>query len=364
MASRRCPERMQFEPFDLLGAVEEGQARARYNLSTSDMPPTRLSEVTRLGDLLLSENTPGGGDALRSLLARRFGGRKEEYIVTCGASEANFAVVAGLIRAGDAVLVESPVYQPLRSIPQGLGAKATALPRWPEDGYAVTADHVSRAKPANLRLLVLTNLHNPSGAAIPGRDLRALSDLAAEEGFYILVDEIFRELAFKDPPPTMGGMSDRVVTTSGVSKFYGAGGLRIGWIRASRDAREKIRRVLDYMSIAPSGISERIALALLRKKPQVAARNRRLMREGRKIAIEWAESTPGVEWVDTPGNLRFPLVPANTAALSSRLLSKYRTFIAPGEAFDRPGHFRLNVGLGPNQVAEGLRRVGRALHDV
>lgn len=364
MASCRCPDRMQFERFDLLGAVEEGQARAKYNLSTSDMPPTRLSEVARLGDFLLSENTPGGGDALRGLLARRFGGAKEDYIVTCGASEANFAVLAGLIRAGDAALVESPVYQPLRSIPQGLGAKVTALPRRPEDGYAVTADRVNRAKPEGLRLLVLTNLHNPSGAAIPGRDLRALSDLASEEGFYVLVDEIFRELAFEETPPTMGGMSDRVVTTSGVSKFYGAGGLRIGWIRASRDARERIRRVLDYMSIAPSGISERIALALLRKKPQVAARNRRFMREGRRIAIEWVESTPGVGWVDTPGNLRFPQVPANTAALAARLLSKHRTFIAPGEAFDRPGHFRLNVGLGPEHVSQGLRRVGQALREM
>ena len=328
------------------------------------MPPSRLSEVARLGDMLLSEGGPGGGEALRGLLARRFGGHKTDYIVTCGASEANFAAVAGLLRPGDAVLVENPVYQPLVSMARGLGARIAQLDRREADRYGVTAEDVRRAIPDGLRLLILTNLHNPTGAAIAGRELRAIADLAAQEGFFVLADEIFRELAFDAAPPTIGGMNDRMIVTSGVSKFYGAGGLRIGWARAEPEARQRIRRVLDYLSIAPSGLSERVAVAMLRKKGQIASRNRRLIREGRKVAEEWVAATSGVGWVDTPGNLRFPRLAVDTAALAQRLLAKYWTFLAPGETFGRAGHFRLNVGLGADRVAQGLRRVSRAMAEL
>lgn len=355
---------MRFEPFDLLERVTKGQGHATYNLSTSDMPPTKLSDVLRLPDMLLSENHPGGGEPLRKLLARRFGGRPEEYIVTCGASEADFAVQAALIGPGDHVLVEAPTYQPLLTISRGLGARVSRIERLEDGGYRLSPEDVQESMPDSLRLLVLSNLNNPTGVSIRAAEVRGLADLAAERGFYIVVDEMFRELAFENPTPTMGGTNEHVIVTSGVSKFYGAGGLRIGWIRAAEEARSAIRRVLDYLSIAPSGVSERIAVALLKKKTQVETRNRELIREGRKAAREWAESTPGVGWYESAGNLVFPRMPVETAPLAALLLEKYDTFLAPGEAFGRPKHFRLNVGSGPANLEKGLQRVRKAMKDL
>jgi aspartate/methionine/tyrosine aminotransferase len=357
-------DRVQFEPFDLLDRVIEGQVRAKYNLSTSDMPPTKLSEVIRLPDMLLSENHPGGSEMLRGLLADRFGGRPEDYIVTCGASEANFAVQAALVRPGDNVLVEAPTYQPLLSISAGLGARVHRVERREEEDYPISADAVQEALPNPLRLLVFSNLNNPTGVSTPGAELRALADLAAERDFYIFVDEMFRELAFEGPVPTMGGMSERVIITSGVSKFYGAGGLRIGWIRATGEARAAIRRVLDYLSIAPSGISERIAVALLKKKARTESRNRRMIREGRGAARAWAESVPGVGWYESAGNLVFPRLPVESAPLASLLLAKYDTFLAPGESFGRPRHFRLNVASGLRNLEQGLQCVTEAMSEL
>ncbi len=355
---------MRFEPFDLLERVTRGQRHATYNLSTSDMPPTKLSDVVRLPDMLLSENHPGGGEPLRKVLARRFGGGPEDYIVTCGASEANFAVQAALVGRGDNVLVEAPTYQPLLSISHGLGARVRRVERLEEHGYRLSAEDVRASMPDSLQLLVLSNLNNPTGISIPGAEIRALADLAAERGFYIFVDEMFRELAFEHPTPTMGGTNEHVIVTSGVSKFYGAGGLRIGWIRAAAEARAAIRRVLDYLSIAPSGVSERIAVALLKKKTQVEARNRRLIHGGRKAAREWAESTPGVNWYESAGNLVFPGMPVETAPLAAILLERYDTFLAPEESFGRPRHFRLNVGTGRANVEKGLQRVTKAMKEL
>ncbi len=355
-----CARTMEFERFDLLARVLEGHARAKYDLSSSDMPGFRLSDYGMIPDRLLAESFVGGSPELRAEIARIHGGRAEDYLITAGASEANFAVCAALLKPGDRVLVEHPTYQPLKAIPRGLGAQVSALERPEARGFRVTAEDARTVLPDGLRLLILTNLNNPTGTALDPADVRGFASLAVERGFYVLVDEIFRELAFDRETPTIGGLNDRTIVTSSVSKFYGAGGLKIGWIRAAPAVRAKLQSVLDYLSATPAAPSEAIALAVLRNREKTVARNRRLIEEGRKVAREWATSEPDLVWHDPVGHLTFPGVGGDSARLADLLLREYGTFIAPGESFDEPGHFRLNIGLGAERLHEGLTRVSKA----
>ncbi len=355
---------MEFDRFDLMRMVIEAHGQAQYDLGNSNMPDVHLSEVGGLGELSLGEGHPGGSEELRAALARLYGGNPEDYMITCGASEGNFAAFVALVRPGDAALVERPVYQSLEAIPRALGARVVPLVRREERGFRIYADQVRGALPEGLRVLVLTNLHNPTGAPIDAREVQALADLAAEEGFYIVIDEIFRELALDHEPPTMGGLNDWVVVTSGISKFFGAGGLRIGWVRAAEPVLRNVRRVLDYMTVAPPVPSEAIALALLGRRDRVAERNRRLMDEGKAVARRWGEENPGLGWIDPVGHIAFPRVGGDTLALASHLLEKHSTFVAPGESFGLGGHLRVNLGRGREVVAGGLSRVTKALKEV
>lgn len=354
---------MRFERFDLLVRVLEGHSSARYDLSSSDMPTQRLSEYGGLEDRDLGESHVGGSESFREELARLYGGQAQDYIVTAGASEADFATCAALLTPGDDVLVETPTYQPLEAIPRGLGTHVATLERREAEGFVLTADAVGSAAPKELRLLVLSNLNNPTSAPIEPADVRGIADLATERGFYVLVDEVFRDLAFDHPTPTMGGTNNRTIVTSSVSKFYGAGGLRIGWIRAATPVREQIRGVLDYLSVGPSAASEAIALSLLRNRERTVARNRRLIQEGRKVAAEWAVRE-GLPWREPVGNLAFPRTGGDTARLAELLLRRYETFIAPGESFGLGGHFRLNVGIPAETLGEGLSRVSKARKEI
>lgn len=351
---------MEFERFDLLARVLEGHARATYDLSSSDMPGLRLSDYGALPDSLLAESYVGGSEALRSELAHIYGGQAEDYIVTAGASEANFAVCAALLNPGDRVLVEHPTYQPLVAIPRGLGAKLSELSRKEATAFRLAGDEVRTALPERLRMLILTNLNNPTGVALDADTVRQIAELAAERGFYAFVDETFRELAFDREPPTIGGMNEHTIATSTVSKFYGAGGVKIGWVRAAPEVRTRIQSVLDYLSATPAAPSEAIALAILKNRERTAARNRRLIEEGRKVANEWASAEPDLVWHEPVAHLAFPRVGGDTAQLADLLLREYSTFIAPAESFGLRGHFRLNIGMGAEKLHEGLRRVSRA----
>jgi len=351
---------MRFERFDLLARVIEGHARAEFDLSSSDMHGERLSYFGGVPDCDLSVSHVGGGEELRSELAHVYGGAAEDYIVTAGASEANFAVCAALLEAGDRVLVEHPTYQPLEAIPRGLGAAVTLLDRPEALEFRFTADGIQEALPRDLRLLILTNLNNPTGAALDGDAVRAVADLAEERGFHVFIDETFRELSFDEPLPTIGGLNERTIVSSTLSKFYGTGGLRIGWVRAGATVRRRLQSVLDYLSATPAGPSEIVALSVLRAREKIASRNRRLIEEGRKVAREWAAAEPNLVWHEPPGHLTFPGVGGNTLELAELLLKEYGTFIAPAESFGLQGHFRLNIGIGAEKLQEGLRCVSRA----
>jgi aspartate/methionine/tyrosine aminotransferase len=235
----------------------------------------------------------------------------------------------------------------------------TTVARREEESFGVTVDDVRSAAPPGLRLLVLSNLNNPTGVALESKDVEGIADLAAERGFFVLVDETFRDLAFERPSPTMGGRNEHTIVTSSMSKFYGAGALRIGWVRAAVPIRERIRRVLDYLSVTPAGPSEAIALTLLRNRAKTVARNRRLIEDGRKVAREWAEDA-GVAWQEPVAHLAFPRIGGDTRRLAEVLLRDHETFIAPGETFGLGGHFRLNIGIHADRLREGLRRVTKA----
>lgn len=351
---------MRFERFDLLARVVEGHARAEFDLSSSDMRGERLSYFGGVPDCDLSVSHVGGGEDLRGALARIYGGAAEDYIVTAGASEGNFAVCAALLEPGDRVLIEHPTYQPLEAIPRGLGAAVDLLDRPESRDFRLTADEIASALPQGVRLVILTNLNNPTGAVFDARSVHALAGLAEELGFYVFIDETFRELSFDEPLPTIGGINDRTIVTSTLSKFYGAGGLRIGWIRAGAAARGRLQTVLDYMSATPAGTSEMVAISMLRAREKIASRNQSLIQEGRKVAREWADAEPDLVWHEPSGHLTFPGVGGDSLELASLLLKEYSTFIAPAESFGLRSHFRLNIGIGAEKLAEGLRRVSQA----
>jgi aspartate/methionine/tyrosine aminotransferase len=115
------------------------------------------------------------------------------------------------------------------------------------------------------------------------------------------------------------------------------------------------------MSVNVSVPSDRIAQGLLRRRTETALRNRKLIEDGRRVVREWAEGTQAVRYTEPVAHLCFPALQADTLSLADRLLKEHSTFLAPGESFGLPRHFRLNIGLGVEQLEGGLAQVTKAL---
>ena len=146
---------------------------ARYNLAASDVLHFPLSELpVRIEDLQITGSSGYGYQPLLERLSAKADVPVENIVQAQGTSMANHLAMAALIEPGDEVLIEEPSYQAIISTAEYLGAKVRRFPRKFESGFQLDPREVERCVTPRTRLIVLTNLHNPSGARAPDAAIR------------------------------------------------------------------------------------------------------------------------------------------------------------------------------------------------
>ncbi len=357
---------MKFPPFEHLHFYE-GLHGTRLNISYSDMTPFTIPEFGRSlpANLDLNWADLAGMPALRARVARLHDAPRERVLITTGATEANFLVNAAFVQPGDRVIVDAPMYSPLRDCPRGFGAEVLEVVRDCRDGWTLDLDRIRKAMNRRTRLLVFANLSNPTSAAISKSALRELLDLAEERDAYVLVDETFREMDFRDPPPNVASLGPRGISISTVSKLYGLGVLRVGWIVARQGVLERVKGIKDYTTAATSAISQVFANWALERHRFFLERARTIVERNRKVLGEALAGMPALHGgVPDVGNVVFPHSDVNVTKLERLLIRKYRTIIAHGRFFASRGmrdHFRLGLGGKTADFRRGLANLRRAL---
>ncbi|MGI0148552.1 MAG: pyridoxal phosphate-dependent aminotransferase [Thermoplasmata archaeon] len=354
---------MEFPPFEHL-RFYEGVHDVRLNISFSNIKGFTLGEFHKAlpKDLDLNWTDERGPPELRRLIARRSGVPMDRVLVTTGATEANFLAQTALLRPRDRVVVDSPIYSPLRDCATGLGARVVPVPRDCSDGWALDLDRHRKAAAGRARLLVFANLNNPTSAAIGRSELKELADLAEECDGYVVVDETFRDLAFRDAPPSVATLGPRMVALSTVTKVAGLGGLRVGWILADPPLLDRFKAVKDYTTVCGSSVSQLLGVWALNRWGSFRRRAKAILDRNRRIAREILEGMPGLRGeVPKSGSVMFPHSEVSVRKLTEVLLRRYRTVIAEGRFFGMDDHFRLGLGGDTKELIRGLGNVRKAL---
>ena len=125
-------------------------------------------------------------------------------------------------------------------------------------------------------MVVISDLHNPGGGALDDDDARALDGLAAKRGFRVLCDETFRDAGDR-PLGTAAARSDRWVATGSLTKSYGLGGLRIGWVAGNEATLDDCLSAHDALSAQPSLLSVALARALVPTLDRLRARTHEIL---------------------------------------------------------------------------------------
>jgi aspartate/methionine/tyrosine aminotransferase len=291
-----------------------------------------------------------------------------ENVVTVagGTSMANHLAMAALLEHGDEVLIEQPTYDPLLAVAEYLNASIKRFPRRFEDGFKIDVDALEKQITSATRLIVLTNLHNPSSALIDEPMLKRIGLLAGKVGARVLVDEVYLEAMFENAPPSAISLSREFIITSSLTKGYGLSGLRCGWIFAEPQLAEKIRRLDDIFAASAPNVMEWLSVLAINQLPKIAARAKSMLNANRKTLQKFFKANDDVEVVPTKfGTTSFPRLPkVDVDELCTLLIEKYETAVVPGRFFESPQHIRIGMCCEPKNFQEGIERLGATLDEL
>jgi aspartate/methionine/tyrosine aminotransferase len=167
--------------------------------------------------------------------------------------------------------------------------------------------------------------------------------------------------------PTMWGRYDRVLVTSGLSKAYALPGLRIGWVAGPPSTIDALWGIHDYTSIAPGGVSDRLATIALRpaRRQLLLARTRGIIRTNYPIVKRWIERrAPSLSHIPPQaGAIAFVRYqhPIGSTELVTRLREEKGVLVVAGDHFDMDGHLRIGFGSDPKHLESSLELAGELL---
>jgi len=327
----------------------------RYNLASSEVPHFRMDGwAIDPADLELDGASHYRYPPLREAIAAKEGVAPECVVMADGTSMANMLAMAAMIAPGDEVLIEHPAYEPMVAAASHLGAKIRRFTRQGPD-FAIDPEAID----GPCRLVVLTNLHNPTGALADETTLRAIG---ARTDAHILIDEVYLDSAIPTQR-TAALLGERFVCTSSLTKVYGLSGLRCGWILAAPGLAERMWRLNELFGVAQAHQAERLSCIALARLDEIRGETPALLARNRALANDFLAGRSEVEVAPmTSGITCFPrLLSGDVDALNDRLRADYETLIVPGRFFGLADHFRIGIGNPTPIVEAGLDRLGAAL---
>ena len=346
---------------------------APYNFCSSDIEAFSMKEIVQMADpesrmlweeLQLGYTETEGHPRLREEISKEYGDHigKDEILCFAGAEEGIYTAVRTLLEPTDHVLVITPCYQSLQSLPTAI-CTTSEVPLRHEEEWELDLDKVRKAIRPNTKLIMINFPHNPTGALLTHEKQAGLVELAREKGIWIFSDEVYRliEVDAKDRLPPIASIYEKGLSLSVLSKAFGLAGLRIGWIASqNKEVLKRMNETKHYLSICNSAPSEILALIALRQSEKIHHRNRLLMQENLRLLDRlFDDYSDWFEWVRPKGGcIGYPLlkkaIPVDEFA--ETLLKEAGVLILPGSVYDdKQNHFR--VSFGRKSIPEAVTRL-------
>ena len=318
-------------------------------------------------------------EALTGWFSRRHGYVIDpaRVIYVPGVVPAISAIIEGLLREGDGVIVQTPVYNCFFSSIRNSRCRQIDAPLKRvdlDDGrftYVMDFDALERAASSpGARMLLLCNPHNPAGRLWTRAELERVAEICRRHDIIVVSDEIHCELTAPgtDYVP-YGTVDDGAVVCLSPSKAFNTAGLQLAHIvcPASRvqEAEERAVNINEVCDVNPFGV-EGLKGAYSAEGELWLDRLRAYLWENYRYTVDFfsrrlpqcpvsvLEATY-LPWVDVTA-LGIP-----AAELEEYLKTEARVWVNCGEMYGAGGYIRLNIACPRQRLATGLARMADAL---
>ncbi|MEO7966740.1 MAG: pyridoxal phosphate-dependent aminotransferase [Gemmatimonadaceae bacterium] len=293
-----------------------------------------------------------------------------DVVVSNGSKQSLFNACFVLFGPDDEVLVPTPAWTSYYELVQLARATPVVVMGDPTNGLKVTADMLAAAATSRTRGVMINSPCNPTGAVYTADELRAILELSHERGWWVISDEIYRDIAYNGAAVSalqVAPARDNLIVIDGVAKAYAMTGWRVGWTIAPRAVTKAMTAFQSHATFHTSSISQYGALSAMTRRAEADEAIAKMVAEyrtRRDAALAVFSTAPGLPLVRPDGAFYFyfdvsAAVPDHEepgTAFAARLLERDGVAIVPGAAFRTPAWVRVSYAAPEKDVVEGVTR--------
>ncbi len=321
----------------------------------------------------------GGTIELRDAISARHGEdfdtsyTRDEVIASTGGKHALFNAFQVLVDHGDEVIIPVPYWVSFKDIVQYAGGVPVFVDTDEAAGFRLTAAMIEQAVTPRTKVILLNSPSNPSGAVVSPEDQKAIVEMAAARGIWIISDECYVYLNYTGREFSVGSLTkakERVIVVGSLSKTYAMTGWRMGYALGPAPVVKQFQKLQSQSTSNPTSIVQKAAVVALKGSQQCVADMRADYIKLRDHMVAGLRAIPGIQCHVPEGAFYvYPNVSGvfgrgginSSADLAGRLLREAHVVTVPGEAFGTNSHIRFSYATSAGEIDRGLDRVRKFL---
>ncbi len=296
----------------------------------------------------------------------------KEVLITVGGSEAIDLACRALLNPEDEVIVPEPSYVSYIPCAVMAGGKPVVIDLKEENEFRLKPEELEAKITPKTKLLVLPYPNNPTGAIMEEGDLRKLTDIIIKNDIYVISDEIYSELSYKEKHVSiisLPGMKERTVYINGFSKAYAMTGWRLGYACAPANICSQMTKLHQFCIMCAPTTSQYAAIEALKHGAGDVAEMREAYNERRRFLMhEFREM--GLRCFEPYGAFYvFPSISEygmSSEEFCTELLKKKKVALVPGTAFGEcgEGFVRISYAYSIDNLKTALNRIREFLEEL
>ena len=321
---------MKIAEFEVETWMTDHENHCRYNLTETCVSSLSLNDLQKyvqedisktIMSMTLDYGPIVGSSRLKqAILSLYETGTVENITIAHGAINANELVMISLLEPGDHIVSLFPSYQQMYDFPKSLGCEVSLIHLSEEKKWMPTIEDFKQCMRNNTKMICLNSPNNPTGTTLPLSFMKEL------------------------------------ITTQSLSKVFSFPGLRLGWIKGSKEVVHTIDMRRDYHIISSGPMDDYLACLVLENKEHIIKRSLYICDESKKILKSWLEQEHLVSCViPDEGTVCFLKYEVDMPSIEfcEKLQAETGIFFVPGSAFGVENHLRFGL-THLNEIKEGL----------
>ena len=378
MISKRASKFTSFIVMDVMAKAEELERRGEnvihMEVGEPDFPTPKV--ITKAANEALLNNKTRYTHALGLLELRQticdfylkeYGVNitPDQVMISTGTSPALLFAMLAILDHGDEVIISNPRYPCYQNFILAAGGKAKDVKTYPEEGFQYRPKDIKKKLSPRTKAILINSPSNPTGIVMTKKQLQ---NVAQFEKQYIISDEIYHGLVYKDRAHSILEFTDKAFVINGFSKLYAMTGWRLGYCIFPKEFSKVMQRIHQNFMISANSFIQWAGIAALTKAQKDVAKMVKIYDERRKYMLARLTDMGFVIHVEPTGAF-YVFADARHFCKDSykeafRITEEVKVGVTPGIDFGSGGEgfLRFSYANSLENIKEGLNRLERYLN--